>query len=443
MPAIRQRRLRTLALAGVCVLICLSVCADAASLFGTNATLPELSGFYKNLFSVTDVRENFQNVGLTSQDFAIDDFQRFRLKLDYDPSDYLNFKVHYEARLAWGEMTRIQNKLEEILPVLPPRRSALLAPQERPRFLDLEGEPISEPTLVFAHGLERLQVLSRLGDCEFSLGRQAVTWGPGLIWNPNDLFSGFAPTEIDRDEKFGVDVARFTWTPAFGTSLDVVAEPLDQETPYRIDAHDSSLALRATAHLGEYDVAAVGGYIAGDSVLGCDFSGYLKDAGWRGELIYTWVAEDDERNYVRGLLSLDYAFQVRWDPYVALEYFYNGLGVVDPDDYLARLSNASVQRAFQRGNAYNIGRHYLGAVGRVLPSALVSLQSVTLVNLLDGSVRELATVTLSLTDNLDFQLGVNAGLGKLGTEFGGYSEDQLGVDFRTPNFVFGFLKYYF
>ena len=142
-------------------------------------------------------------------------------------------------------------------------------------------------------------------------------------------------------------------------------------------------------------------------------------------------------------LSLDYAFQARWDPYFALEYLYNRLGTSDKGKYLKRLSESSVQRVFQRGNAFNIAKNYLGLISRLTPSTLVTLQSTTLWNIQDSSVKEFLIMTLSISDNLDFLIGGDIGLGKLGTEFGGFSKDQAGVDFRTPNLYFSFLKWYF
>jgi hypothetical protein len=281
------------------------------------------------------------------------------------------------------------------------------------------------------------------GAMDVTVGRQAVSWGSGLIWTPTDLFSGFAPTEIDRDEKLGVDVARVIASPTPDTSWDLIAEPLDEDGPYEIDTDDSSLALRTSTHLGEYDIALLGGQVAGDGVIGGDFSGYLKDAGFRGEFIYTRVQEDDERDYTRGLVSLDYGFAKAWNPYVALEYFYNGLGAGDEDTYLTRLAATSVQRAFQRGNAFNLGRHYVGNIVGLTPSALWSVQAITLVNAGDGSMQEFASATRSVTDNIDLLFGVNIGLGGIGTEFGGFSVEQAGVEFKTADLFFVFLKVYF
>lgn len=399
---------------------------------------PMLTGFYKNLLSLTTVEDNLGNLGLTDRDVAVDDFQRLRLKVDYAPMDSVELRLHYETRHAWGETERIGNRLEErsmvVLPVSVPGRI---------RFLDLESEIDSGSNWVWAHDLDRLQVRWMTERLELTVGRQPVSWGTGLIWNPTDLFAGFSPTEIDRDEKLGVDVVRIAYSPNLDTSFDLVAEPLDEGGPYRFQEDDSSLALRASTHVGEYDLSALGGQVAGDIVVGGDFSGYVRDAGFRGEFLYTSVKESHERNYARVLLSADYGFAARWNPYLAVEYYYNGLGTDDPDRYLPRLAASSVQRAFQRGNAFNLGRQYVGTVFRLTPSALLSFQSITLFNLHDESAQEFVSVSRSLTDNMDLLVGANVGFGGVGTEFGGYSAGEAGVEFKNTDLLFAFLKMYF
>ena len=399
---------------------------------------PELSGFYKNLVSATTVADSLENLGITQDDVTLEDAQRIRLKLDADLGESVEVRIHYELLHTWGDRERIRNELEAASGIALP----LFIPA-RVRYLDLESEIDQGSNWRLVHGLDRLQVRWVAERVEVTVGRQPVSWGAGLIWTPSDLFSGFSPTEIDRDEKIGVDVFRLTASPTLDTTLDLVVEPLDESGPYHMSWEDSSLALRVGGHIGEYDVTALGGQIAGDEVLGGDFSGYLLDAGFRGEWVYTHVKEEGERDYVRALLSLDYGFAAKWNPYLAVEYFYNGLGTEDPDQYLQRLAAASVQRAYQRGNTFNLGRQYLGTVFRLMPSALVVLQSVTLFNLDDGSLQEYVSASRSLSENIDLMVGATVGVGEVGTEFGGFSADQAGVELKNSDLLFAFLKVYF
>ena len=392
----------------------------------------DFSGYLKAFGSATDVHDSDPHLGYADDAWALDTTKRMRLRAQYRPSGEISMGAHYEAYLQWGDSVRIQRRMEA-----PPHL-------ERRRFLDLESEFLDEDAMRARHGLDRLWVRWEPDRrMQWTVGRQAVSWGTGLVWSPTDIFSAFAPTEIDREEKLGVDAVRLMLQPFSDVSLDIVAEPLDRDEHGRATAQDSTCAARIGAHAGEYDLHLCGGSVQSDAVLGGDFSGYLGDAGFRGEALYTWVDESDQRDYFWGLLGADYAFAVPWNPYVAVEYYHNGLGERDEDDYAARRMESSVQRVFERGIAYNIGRDYLAGMLRVQPSALLTLQATTLVNLHDGSVREFATVTWSVGEDFDIMLGVDVGLGRGEGEFTHVRDAETGQDIEVPDLYFVYAKYYF
>ena len=399
----------------------------------------EFSGYWKSFLSVTDVGAGYRKLGLWDDGHLADLVERVRLELQYAPVESLAFGAHYEVRLHWGDTVEFQRRLAE---------SELAADlgyaPERPRFMDLEDDLVDDDSVRLAHGLDRLWARWEPDPrCQATIGRQAVSWGAGLIWSPVDLFAAFAPTEIDRDEKPGVDVVRLVLQPHENLSLDLVGEPLDLEKHWTAIADDSSLAGRLGTHLGEYDLHVCGGIVESDAVFGGDFSGYLGNAGFHGEVLRTWVDESDQRDYFRGLVGLDYGFAVAWNPYVALEYFYNGLGVDDPDDYAARRLDSSVRRVFARGIAYNVGRDYLGGTLRVQPNALLTLQATTLANLNDGRFREFATLDWSVTENFDLLLGVDVGIGPPGGEFTGWESEAAGIAIGVPDLYFLYGRFYF
>ncbi len=418
------------------VLLC-SLCRG--TVFGA---LP-FKGFYKNFFSVSDTSDNFRPLGVSSRDCSFENIQRFSLKFDVK---WLRQSVrpfvlscHYEAQSRWGDLRAIEQRLVH----LSGHEKGVFLGKRRARFFDLERAFVEKENFVFGHGLNRLQVKRVFDKADLIVGRQAVTWGTGFLWSPLDLFSGFAPNEIDRDEKGGVDVLRGVFYAQGDSCFDLVFEPLDEEKAYSVKRKDSSLAVRAKAHVGEYDVSLVAGEIVSDVVVGGDFVGYVGDAGLHGEWVFTWVDEKGQRDYFRGLVGVDCSFPVKFDPYVAVEYFFNGLGEADKRDYWQRMGESSFQRSFVRGNSFNIGRDYAGVLLRVLPHPLLSFQSQTLVNLGDSSVLEFGSVSWALCENVDLIFGVNLFFGRLGSEFGGWSSGQVGVDFRQPDFCFSFLKFYF
>ncbi|HAL92402.1 MAG TPA: hypothetical protein DCM68_05190 [Verrucomicrobia bacterium] len=387
----------------------------------------EFTGYWKSFLSATDVRDSYRRLGLWDNGYLADDVERVRLKFQCVPSGELAFGMHYEAVLHWGDTVKLRPRLEE---------SAILP--ERPRFMQLEDEILDDGAVQATHGLDRLWVrLEPSSRLQLTFGRQAVGWGTGLIWSPSDLFAAFSPTEIDREERVGVDVARLILQPHSNLSLDVVGEPLDLEQQWTANADDSSLVARLGTHVGEYDLHLCGGVVQSDLVLGGDFAGNLGDAGFRGEALQTWVDESGQRDYFRGLLGLDYGFAWAWNPYVAVEYYYNGLGEADPADYAPRRMETSVRRVFERGIAYNIGRDYLGGTFRIQPNALLTFQATTLANLHDGSFREFATLAWSVAEDFDLIFGADFGIGAGGGEFTGL--EGLGL----PDLYFLHGKFYF
>ena len=396
------------------------------------AEAPAINGYLKAFGSATDVRDHARRLGYADEAHAFDHADRLRLRMDVRPSDQVSMGAHYDVYVQWGDSVRIR------------RRSGAPPPAERRRFLDLESDIRDEDSMRARHGLDRLWIRWEPDRrVQLTAGRQAVSWGTGLIWSPTDLFSAFAPTEIDREEKLGVDAVRLIVQAHPLVSVDAVVEPLDRDAHGRATARDSTFAARIGTRAGEYDLHLCAGSVQSDAVLGGDFSGYLGDAGFRGEALYTWVDERDQRDYVRALLGADYGFAAPWNPYVAVEYFHNGLGARDEGDYAARRMASSVRRVFERGIAYNLGREYLAGTLRVQPNALLTLQATTLVNLRDGSFREFAACTWSVTEDFDVMVGVDAGLGGGRGEFTRLRDETTGMELGVPDLYFMYAKYYF
>lgn len=396
--------MRATPIIGVLLLLTLPrapVCAEPA----------QWSGYGKAFLSMTD----------TEGDSRYDQADRFRLRVMDRVSESWAWSAEYESRARWSEEKLNSGRA-----------------RARARFMDLERAYEFGDQVSFLHGMDRLWARYEPDESlQFTIGRQAVSWGTGLIWSPVDMFAAFAPNEIDREEKAGVDVVRMIWSAPGGGSLDLVGEPLDLHETWSASKKDSSVALRGGWHAGEFDLHAYAGQIQSDLAAGIDFAGYAGDAGIHGELLRTWVDETVERDYLRGVVGVDYGFAAAWNPYLLVEYFYNGLGEVDPASYPDRINDPSVMRVFERGIAYNIGRDYLGMTLRVQPSALVALSATALANLNDESVRQLASATWSVAQDLDVIAGIDVGLGKSPGEFTGTE------NMAVPDLYYLYAKYYF
>lgn len=402
----------------------------------------ETSGYVKNMFSAIDLRNAAWIPEWDGGSVLMDDYFRARLKVRAKPENWLTLDVDYEVYGLWGDTVEFLEQAGSAS--VGSGRPGFAGSGGRPRFMDMESNIVEERRFRLSHGIDRLRLRLESGSMELSLGRQPVSWGSGMFWTPTDMFGSFAPTEIDRDEKSGLDVIRLTFSRPDGAALDVVVEPLDVDSPGAADTADSAAGLRASAHVGEYDVSACGGYVAGDWLAGGDFRGYLGNAGFHGEALYSWVQETDGRNNLKLALGLDYSFNVRWQPYVLVEYYHNGAGSGDGAGYASVLAEPSVQRGLIRGTTYNVGRNYLGASVTLTLTPLVRCQNQTIVNLGDGSASEYVSLSWSVGDNSDLTAGVLGSAGPAGTEFGGWLPgDGGGPEMRNPHMYFAYWKLYF
>jgi hypothetical protein len=88
------------------------------------------------------------------------------------------------------------------------------------------------------------------------VGRQAITWGNGFIFNPMDLFNPFPPTATDRDYKVGDDMinAQFA-SPRIG---DMQLLYVVRRDPDDRDVKTSQASLAGKAHFArgttEFDI---------------------------------------------------------------------------------------------------------------------------------------------------------------------------------------------
>ena len=120
--------------------------------------------------------------------------------------------------------------------------------------------------------------------------------------------------------------------------------------------------------------------------------------------------------------SVDYRFANGL--YALLEYYYNGFGEVNSEDYPQLFTSARVAR----GEVYNFGQHYLGATLQYEPHSLVTTSLTGLWNLLDQSCLIGPLLLVSLSNEADLRVGAYFPIGtglvgsRVQSEFGLYPQ---------------------
>ena len=368
-----------------------------------------------------------------------------RLKNQVFIGSQWSLETHYEFVAAGGDTRSNNNTLRRELPE--PLAAAFTSSDiltDDHRFLSLTRILVSEEDYVAYHRLDRFNLTYSPSWGSFCIGRQALTWGNGMIFNPMDLFNPFPPTAVQRDYKvgddmilaqvfLGLDDAQMLYVPRRDTAD---GEVKDSQSSYagkiQLSLNAVNMSFMAARH---YD----------DDILGWGATGDLGDAAWRLNAVYTAVGEDyRQENFIQAVANLDYAWQ--WggkNVYGLVEFFYNGLG--RSGDYARALESAYVSSRLSRGDLYALGRYYLAGQLQIELHPLVQNQWTVILNLNDPSGLVQPQMSWNMTTDVDLIIGAQWYWGATGTEDGGFYVSSPGRSFDVipNNQVYLWLTYHF
>jgi hypothetical protein len=369
----------------------------------------------------------------------------FRLTNDtyFNPRTY--FTLHYELIYSVGDTQQVQNKLRELLPGTLPDDAILVSSpvSDQRRLMDMTHVISRGDNYIVYHRLDRLSLTHETDWGLIRIGRQAVTWGNGFLFNPLDLFNPFAPTQIDRDYKIGDDML-FTMVNA-GQTGDVQALLVPRRSPESGDVEADKSALAGKFHFAsgttEFDVLAADNY--GDPVAGFGSRGYLGDAAWRLDATYTFLREENTTRdgYLSLVANVDYSW-AWWQKnfYGFIEFYFNGLG---KDNYSAAISDPILVERILRGEIFVLGRTYLSGSIRTELHPLFNLFVTSISNVADPSgILQLYTIW-DVTQSVQVTFGGNLPWGGDQTEYGGFTIPGTSFQTRPPRTVFAWLSFYF
>lgn len=254
------------------------------------------------------------------------------------------------------------------------------APRARRRLVDLDPILAERGGMTLIQGLDLLALKVDARFAELTVGRQVLSWGAGRLWNPTDLLSPFAPTDIDREVRRGVDAVRVSIPLAATSQLDVLWLPLP-------DLRDHGAVVRATVNVKGFDIAPSAAKYVRDTVVGLDVTGDIGKLGVHGEAAWTRALDRDDDGHRDQFVRAVVGAEARPKDSLVLgaEYYYNGWGATDPADYLNVLASDRVRR----GEVFGAGRHYLGATASWQATELLTVRGVALVDVLDPSIEVL------------------------------------------------------
>ena len=360
-----------------------------------------------------------------------------RLKFAWDKGDW-DLRADYQAAGLWGE--RIEYTRE-----LPPEAQFLVnrLPSDRTRLFDLTSIIRDQGKTALFHRLDRLSVGYTGQKAVVRVGRQAITWGNGMVYSPMDIFNPFDPAAVDTEYKTGDDMVYGQYLRNNGDDWQTVLVVRRDAITGDVEGDVSSLAVKYHGGNGETEFDLLASQHYDEPLLAVGGNTSLGGAIWRGDLTVALTDEDDAVASLVTSLSYSWVWGGKNFSGVA-EYFFNGFGQrdgnYDPDSLAA---NPELLERLVRGELFTLGRHYTALSTTIEMTPLFLLLPNVFINLSDGSALLQLVTQNDLHENLLLLGALNVPVGANGTEFGGIVTGTPGVYLSSDFSAFVQLNWYF
>jgi len=381
-------------------------------------------------------------------DTLVDGSAEFRLKYELELNNTILFTAHYENLYSGGDTRRGIETLERSndlsdFSILPGRTIS-----DDRRLLDLTSVLDEDSGHIWYHRLDRLFISYNPEWGNIRVGRQAVTWGNGLLFNPMDLFNPFSPADVERDYKIGDDMLSLEIYSGQG-ALQLLYVPRRNPESEKISWNHSSLAGKYHFMTGNLEFDLMAGYHYGDIVTGLGLSGYLGNAAWRMSGVVTLLDnESTDREagsgtdgYLAMVANLDYSWI--WGGknfYGFLEFYHNSLL---ENNYAVDAFTPAVSERIARGELHTLGNTYLAANLQFEAHPLVNFFLTGINNLADPSGILQPRVIYDAKEDFRITVGADLYWGKRGSEFGGWEIPGAGLSVTPANSLYLWMTRFF
>ncbi|GAB4246763.1 MAG: hypothetical protein Kow00109_22870 [Acidobacteriota bacterium] len=353
---------------------------------------------------------------------------RARLQVRWRLAGSTDFTVAYDLTPEWRS---VGLPSPDDVGIASSRRSYRVRDLHDPWYSSSAGG--SGDALLLRQNLDRAFLTLRLAGADLYVGRQAIAWGSAQWVNATDVLTPFAYSELDVEDRTGVDAVR----------LRVPLGDLAELDTGWVAGHDfafreSAGFLRTRFNVADTDVALLGVVFREHGLLGFDVSRSLWGAG-----VYLEAGRFLPFAFARGSssapdfwrLSTGAVYTLPDGTTLSAEYHFSGIGAERREEYAAVLGREEVREAA----IYLLGRHYAGLATSRQLTPLLSGGVGALVNLQDGSLLLAPNLEYSLSDNLYLGGGGYWSLGSAASDVGGAGDEFS----YYPDFFFLSLRYYY
>ncbi|VFQ43685.1 hypothetical protein [Desulfoluna butyratoxydans] len=358
-----------------------------------------------------DVRGTLDPVGESPYD-DLESSAGFRVASRTEIVPTLTLDVDYELFYEGGDATKRRSDLAGAGLSVPGNARG---DEDRYRLFDLTSVISDSSHHRTVHRLDRLSLNKELGSLDLRIGRQAVTWGGGLLFNPMDLVNPFSPIDTLRDYKAGDDLASLRYTTARGMELQAIGRPGRDAATGDVSSDGSSYATKLHGTFGSLEGDILLGNQRGHSLSGVGFSGYAGEAAWRSDLLVS----DEDGGTLSAVVNMDLSW-VAWDRnwYGFVEFYHNGYGT---SNYAAALTDPDTLERLDRGEVFTLGKNYLAARVQLEAHPLLNLTLTAITNTGDPSGILQPSVIWDARQDLRLDMVAQLPWGGSETEYGGFS----------------------
>ena len=372
-------------------------------LAGTAATAGEFHGRLELQDSASFARNDSLDAALRAQ--SRNDLLG-NIRLTWEPGwQHWSFSLHYVLAVQNGDSVSLARALSGLLPASPAT------------WFNLTERFVDHAQLAGTQSIDRLSLTYNTSELVIRVGRQALSWGSGLVFRPMDLFNPFSPRATDSEYKPGTDMLYAQSLFPDGSDLQFIMVPRPAHPGAWPSTNASSAALHLNTTFFGHQTTWLVARDHGDWVFGAAINGALGEATWNVELVPTFERSGAVR--VSALVNLSDAVTLaNRNAMIFAEYFRNGFGAGEGNFLLAALPRDLTDR-LGRGQLFDTRRDYLAAgMTLELDPLLISTSSIIL-DLDDASLLLLLSETYSVTDNLNLIAGAQVPIGPARSEFGG------------------------
>ena len=195
-----------------------------------------------------------------------------------------------------------------------------------------------------------------------------------------------------------------------------------------MDFENSSVAGKFHFFAADIEMDLMAALHYDEIVLGMGSTGYLADAAWRWDLVWSTLEHGrDKKGYVEFVANIDYSWVwFQKNMYGLMEYYHNGLG---KSNYTAAMGDPDLFEKIDRGELFTLGKNYAGIRIQIELHPLFNVYLGVINNLRDPSGMIQPWAVWGVTQNLTMEIGVNFYYGGREASMGGFSIQ--GTDFHT------------